>query len=117
MKIKLFGSFICLMVLCLPSIALASTPSARNARRATFNEINSVQTDGERIPKYEEGEIHCNRLTSIKYHCSFDYYSVLDVDLGCVSGSRGYAYVIFDRYGTEVRLHIDPNKCVEDRED
>jgi hypothetical protein len=117
MKIKMVGPFVCLMMLYLPSTSFASTPSTRNARAATFREINVVQTSGERIPKYEENEIHCNRLTSIRYHCSFDYYSILDVDLGCVGGTRGYSYVTFDRYGAEVRLHLDPNKCVENRED
>jgi hypothetical protein len=91
----------------------AATSSARNARRATFHEINATQADGEGIGREEEGSIKCNKLTSTKYHCNFKYYSPIDVDKGCVAGTRGYSYVTFDRYGTEVNLHISANPCVE----
>jgi hypothetical protein len=112
MKIKLAASFLCLSMLCLPSVCFASTPSTKNARRATFNEINDETS--EKIQKYEESEISCRRLTSNKYRCSFDYYSERSIARGCPS-IRGYSYIIFDRYGTEVRLHINPNPCVEQR--
>jgi hypothetical protein len=97
------------------SIALAATPSIKNARRATFNEINNNEGSGRGIARYEEDEIHCNRLTNSRYHCIFKFLSQLDVDLGCSAGDRGYSYVTFHRFGTEVNLHMDENVCVERR--
>lgn len=95
------------------SIAVAATPSARNARKATFNEINNNEPSNEGIKSNEVSSIKCNRLTHSRYHCSFQYYSEVDVVLGCIAGSRGYSYVMFHHYGTEVNLHMDENVCVE----
>jgi hypothetical protein len=113
MRLRLIGSFVCLMMLVLSSTALATTPSARNARRATFKEINNEQGQFEGIEKAEEESIHCSRITNSRYHCSFQYLSPADVQLGCVGGTRGYSYVNFRRYGTEVNLHLNPNTCLE----
>ena len=117
MKLKIIGLSIFLLVLAIPSASLAASPSARNARRATFKEINNTQASNEGIERNEENNIHCNRLTSTKYHCTFMYLSPADVALGCVAGSRGSSYVMFDRYGTEVNLHMSNNVCVERHRD
>lgn len=115
MRLRLIGSFVCLMMLMLSSTALAATPSARNARRATFNEINANQPKGFGIERAEEEGIHCSRLTSSRYRCRFFYLSKVDIYLGCTEGDRGYSYVTFHRYGAEVNLHLNYNTCVERR--
>ncbi len=114
MKLRLIGSFVCLIVFGMSStVALAATPSARNARRATYNEINRTEASNEGIRKGEEHNIHCNRLTSTRYHCTFEFISEVDEVLGCIPASRGYSYVTFRRYGAEVNLHMAYNPCVE----
>jgi hypothetical protein len=45
------------------STALAASPSARNAREATFMEINNNEPSNEGIRSNEVNSIKCNRLT------------------------------------------------------
>ena len=113
MKIKLVASSVCLLVLSMPGAALATTASAKNARKATYKEINNYEEPAFGIGKYEEENIRCSRLTATRYHCTFHFLSNVDVEYGCVAGDRGSSYVTFRRYGAEVNLHINNNVCVE----
>src|SRR5580693_299301 len=85
--VLIVGLLVCLFV----GLSSAATPSAKNARKATYNEINNTQPLFEGIEKNEENNIHCNRLTHSRYHCSFQYYSQADVQHGCIEGDRGYS--------------------------
>ena len=90
----------------------AATPSARNARRATFREIKNNYPYGVREGAYHiiifENEIKCNKLTSTRYHCTFTF-----TEEGCagLKITRGSSTVSFYRYGTEVDLHVNNAPC------
>jgi hypothetical protein len=116
MRLRLIGSFVCLTMLVLSSSALAVTPSARNAQKATYNEINNNEPQRAfGIEWFEKDNIHCSRLTSTRFHCVFKFLSSVDVQFGCVEGDKGSSYVTFHRYGAEVNLHLNYNNCVERR--
>lgn len=114
MKIRLFG-LTCLFVLALSSTALATHPSTKNAITATYNEINNNSpTQSDNIRWFEKENIHCNRLTSTKYHCTFHFIPLIGEQNGCADGEHGYSYVTFRRYGPEVYIHLNYNECREE---
>jgi len=111
MKIKMVGPFVCFLMLCLPSMSLASTPSAKNAQKATYNEINNETSTAEGVTPEEKSEIVCTRLTSTRYHCSFHFLPPVCDYRGYARRDHGYSYVTFRKYGVEVNLHLIQAEC------
>src|SRR5579863_4455368 len=110
---KLVGSFVCLSMLWLPSSSSASTPSTKNAQRATYNQINNevANREAEGIASDEKSEIKCSRLTGVRYHCVFHFSPFICGRRGYERRDYGYSYVTFRRYGAEVDLHLTQANC------
>lgn len=99
------------LVFALTGSAIAATPSARSAQKATYNEINNETSVGEGITSEEKSEIHCGRLTNARYHCSFHFLTPLCSLRGYARWDHGYSYVTFRKYGVEVNLHLTQAEC------
>jgi hypothetical protein len=115
MPTKTIACMLCVAILgILPSSSLAApTPSTKNAQRATYAEINNEARGFEGMPPEEKEEIHCNRLTSTRYHCIFHFLSpVCSIrGYGYSRIDHGYSYVNFRKYGVEVNLHLSQAEC------
>ena len=105
-------SVLVLSIFVLPTTALAATPSAKNAQKATYNEINNEVGAAEGITSEEKSEIHCNRLTNTRYHCVFIFLPPVCDYRGYARRDRGYSYVTFRKYGVEVSLHLSQAECL-----